>query len=198
MAELNDIWVADIASRYDELERIMLDAFFQHVGSHRGMKYLHWNMRDINYGFAAIEHRYRALGGEPFTILDENKFDLARLLIQIYGVAYTGHPRLITILKKNNIQPRDFLSGASEAKAFEQQNFVALHQSTLRKVDVLANIAGRVHDRSLVTDTSWWKMHGGKLRIIGKFAAESKIFQVVAGTSSIIALALAVYWNYRV
>jgi hypothetical protein len=26
------------------------------AGSHKGMKYIHWNMRDINYGFAAIEH----------------------------------------------------------------------------------------------------------------------------------------------
>jgi hypothetical protein len=32
------------------------------------MKYLHWNMRDINYGFAAIEHRHRVLDGSPVIV----------------------------------------------------------------------------------------------------------------------------------
>jgi hypothetical protein len=73
----------------------MLDAFYAHVRGHQGMKYLHWNMRDINYGFAAIEHRYRVLNGEPFVIPEDKKFDLSR------GVAYTSHPRLETLLAKN-------------------------------------------------------------------------------------------------
>ena len=171
VAEVDGIDLSGIAAQYDTLERKMLDAYFAHIGSHRGMKYLHWNMRDINYGFAAIEHRYRVLGGQPFVILDDNKFDLARLLIDIYGVGYTGHPRLTTILDKNRVEPRDFLNGASEAQAFEQQNYVGLHQSTLRKVDVLANIAGRAYDRSLKTNTTWWEVHGGTLRTFINFAA---------------------------
>ena len=170
----------------------MLDAFFEHIGGHRGMKYLHWNMRDINYGFAAIEHRYRVLGGNPaFIIQDENKFDLARLLIDIYGVGYTEHPRLTTLLDKNKIQPRDFLKGASEAEAFEQGNFVGLHQSTLRKVDMIANLAGRARDRSLKTNTTWWEMHGGRFRTFINFAAENRTFQFFAGSASIVGLAVA-------
>ena len=43
----------------DVVEYTLLTAFFGHLGSHRGMKYLHWNMRDVNYGFQAIEHRFR-------------------------------------------------------------------------------------------------------------------------------------------
>ena len=192
VAELDGIELAGITAHYDDLERKMLDDFFGHIGSHRGMKYLHWNMRDINYGFAAIEHRYRVLGGNPtFVIPHENKFDLARLLIDIYGEAYTGHPRLTTLLDKNKIQPRDFINGASEAEAFEQGNFVGLHQSTLRKVDMIANVAGRARDRSLITSTTWWQMHGGRLRTFINFAAENRAFQFVAGTASIIGLAVA-------
>jgi len=132
------------------------------------------------------------LGGKPaFIIPDENKFDLARLLIDIYGTGYTGHPRLTTLLEKNKIQPRDFLNGASEAEAFEQGNFVGLHQSTLRKVDIIANLAGRAQDRSLKTNTTWWKMHGGRFRTFVNFAAESRTFQLVAGTASIIGLVIA-------
>lgn len=192
VAELDGIDLADITAHYDALEKKMLDAFFAHIGGHRGMKYLHWNMRDINYGFAAIEHRYRVLGGIPtFIIPDDNKFDLARLLIDIYGVGYTGHPRLTTLLDKNKIQPRDFLNGASEAEAFEQGNFVGLHQSTLRKVDMIANLAGRARDRSLKTNTTWWEMHGGRLRTFINFAAESRTFQLFAGSASIVGLAIA-------
>lgn len=192
VAELDGIDLTGITEHYDPLERKMLDAFFAHVGGHRGMKYLHWNMRDINYGFAAIEHRYRVLGGNPaFIIPDENKFDLARLLIDIYGVGYTGHPRLTTLLEKNKIQPRDFLNGASEAEAFEQGNYVGLHQSTLRKVDMIANLAGRAQDRSLKTNTSWWQMHGGKFRTFINFCAENRSFQLIAGTASIIGLLIA-------
>lgn len=192
VAELGGIDLAGITAHYDVLELKMLDAFFAHVGGHRGMKYLHWNMRDINYGFAAIEHRYSVLGGEPvFIIPDENKFDLARLLIDIYGVGYTGHPRLTTLLDKNNIQPRDFLNGASEAKAFEQGNFVGLHQSTLRKVDMIANLAGRARDRSLKTNTTWWEMHGGRLRTFVNFATENRTFQFITGTAGIIGLVVS-------
>jgi hypothetical protein len=191
VAELDGIDLAGITEHYDTLELKMLDAFFEHIGGHRGMKYLHWNMRDINYGFAAIEYRYRVLGGKPsFIISDENKFDLARLLIDIYGVGYTGHPRLTTILDKNKIQPRDFLNGASEAEAFELGNFVGLHQSTLRKVDMIANLAGRARGRSLKTNTTWWEMHGGRLRTFVNFAAENRAFQLIVGIASIISLVL--------
>lgn len=191
VAELEGVDLAGIAEHYDSLELRMLNAFFQHVGNHRGVKYLHWNMRDINYGFAAIEHRHRVLSGQPYVIPDENKYDLARLLIDIYGVGYTGHPRLTTLLEKNNIQPRDFLNGASEAEAFEAGNFVGLHQSTLRKVDVLANIAGRVANGSLKTNTTWWEMHGGRFRTLVSFAAENRAFQLIAGIASIVGLLMA-------
>jgi hypothetical protein len=108
VAERQHVTFDRIEAEYDALERQMLDEFFKHIGSHRGMKYVHWNMRDINYGFAAMEHRYRVLGGEPFLVEDQNKLDLSRLLIDIYGVGYIGHPRLETLLHKNSILPRDF------------------------------------------------------------------------------------------
>lgn len=95
------------------------------------------------------------------------------------------------MLEKNSIQPRDFLNGASEAEAFERGNYVGLHQSTLRKVDVIANLAGRVRDRSLKTNTTWWEMHGGRFRTFINFAAENKTFQLVAGAASIIGLVIA-------
>jgi hypothetical protein len=71
----------------------MLDEFSNHLKSFQGT-------RDINYGFAAIEHRHKVLEGEPYILPDERKIDLSRLLIDIYGVCYIGHPRLEKFDKK--------------------------------------------------------------------------------------------------
>lgn len=197
VAERERIPFAEIDQHYDALERRMLDLFFQHIGSHRNAKYLHWNMRDINYGFAAIEHRFRVLGGDPFIIPDDKKFDLARMLISIYGVGYIGHPRLDNLIKKNNIRPLDFLVGAAEAQAFDERNFVGLHQSTLRKVDIIANIAGRVKDKSLKTNTTWWEMHGGSVRLLVDFLASLKFPQLLATIGGVVGLIYsAIEWAW--
>jgi hypothetical protein len=196
MAERSGVPFAEIDTHFDKLERLMLDAFFAHIGGHRGMQYLHWNMRDINYGFAAIEHRYRVLNGEPVVVDDDKKIDLARVLVDIYGVGYVEHPRLEKLLLKNQIRPLDFLSGPEEAAAFENRNFVALHQSTLRKVDVIANIATRAFDRDLKTNTTWWEMNGGRIRSFLRWMSENRIFQLLAGLSSIIGVVIAI-WALR-
>ncbi|MBN9509766.1 MAG: hypothetical protein J0I21_11730 [Alphaproteobacteria bacterium] len=193
VAEERGIPFDQIEAHYDDLERKMLDAFYQHVGSHKGMKYVHWNMRDINYGFAAIEHRHRVLKGAPVIVEDDKKTDLARLLIDIYGVGYIGHPRLENLLARNSIKPRDFLTGPQEAEAFERRNFVGLHQSTLRKVDVIANLAERAHSRQLRTNTTWWEMHGGRLRAVTKWTVENKTVAFLASLATFIGLGIAIY-----
>lgn len=71
----------------------MLKEFFTLAKSHKAFNWIHWNMRDIYLGFEAIENRYTILGGKPTTIEDSNKFDLARILVDIYGLNYAGHPR---------------------------------------------------------------------------------------------------------
>src|ERR1700747_50999 len=42
MAEAKEIPFRNIQAHYDALEREMLDKFYEHVGGHRGMKYIHW------------------------------------------------------------------------------------------------------------------------------------------------------------
>lgn len=187
VAEESGIKFDDIDKKYDELERRMLDAYYAHIGSHRGMKYLHWNMRDMNFGFSAIDHRYRVLGGvPPFLIEDNKKFDLSRILIDIYGVGYIGHPRLEKLLEKNAITARDFMTGKQEADAFENRNYVGLHQSTLRKVDVFANIAERAYNKQLKTNTSWLEMHGGRVRTFWNWVIDHKGLSFMIGLAGLI------------
>ena len=125
IAELQGIAFDQIEAHYNDLEKDMLSTFFDHLAGHKGMKYLHWHMRDVNYGFQAIEHRFAILGGEPHVVEDSRKFDLPRLLSDIYGVSYIGHPRMSMLLNKNHISARDFLTGAHEASAFEEREFAA-------------------------------------------------------------------------
>ena len=179
VAEVKGVHLSNISEHYDCLEREMLQDFYRHLRNYQQMQYLHWNMRDSNYGFQAIEHRFRVLGGtddELYIVDDKNKTDLARLIVDIYGLSYIGHPRLETLLKKNYISRRDFLTGAEEANAFENKEFVALHRSTLRKVDVVANIAGRARDGNLKTNTSWWEMHGGRIEWVFNWFIEYPIW----------------------
>ena len=82
------------------------------TAKHSNFFWIHWNMRDINYGFKAIEHRYSVLGGIPYNIPDEKKIDLARQLINCYGVGYAGHPRMEKLLEQNDIKAKDYLNGS--------------------------------------------------------------------------------------
>lgn len=75
------------------------------------------------------------------------------MFVSLYGVDYIGHPRFENLMLKNSITAREFLNGKEGAAAFESKEFVRLHQSTLRKVDVLANLAGRAHTSDLKTST---------------------------------------------
>lgn len=69
----------------------MLGDFYKFVKTHLSYNWIHWNMRDINYGFQAIDHRFSVLGGKPISIPDSQKFDLARKLVDIYA-DYADHP----------------------------------------------------------------------------------------------------------
>jgi len=175
VAEREGLSGADLENSYDQLERLMLDEFYAHIAGVGEVIYLHWNMRDANYGFAAIEHRYRVLGGVPIDIDDGRKVDLSRLLIDVYGNSYMRHRRLESLLDVNGISRLQFLTGKEEAEAFHAHDYVKLHQSTLRKVDVLADIAERTDRRILRTYASWWILHGGSVRSAMNWVAENSV-----------------------
>ena len=195
IAELKRVPFNKIEDEYDCLEKEMLQQFYNHLKKFQQAQYLHWNMRDANYGFQAIEHRFRVLGGtdtEFHLVDDKSKTDLARLIIDIYGTAYIGHPRLEKLIERNKISPLDFMPGEKEAEAFDKKDFVALHQSTLRKVDIIANIAVRAKDRSLKTNVTWWKMHGGRVASACNWVAEHPMWVIGTGLATIIGVVIAV------
>jgi DNA mismatch repair ATPase MutS len=158
-AEIKRISPSDININYDACEKEMLESFYSFVNKNINSTWIHWNMRDSNYGFEAIAHRYRVLGGDPIQIESVNLVDLASLLIDIYTTKYVEHPRLAKLIEMNKITAINFLNGASEAKAFDDGEYVKLHQSTLRKVDIFSNILGKIEDGSLRVNSDCFNLY---------------------------------------
>ena len=179
MAEKSHTSIANIEKLYDNMEKAMLEEFFEYAKEHKEYFWIHWNMRDINYGFKAIEHRFSVLGGKPYKILDSNKIDLARQLINCYGAGYAEHPRLEKLLEQNGIKAKDFLSGQKEAEAFENHEYVKLHMSTLRKVDVFANIINRAINGKLKVKSSWKDIYGISSQGIYNYLIGKWWFQII-------------------
>jgi hypothetical protein len=103
----------------------------------------------------------------------------------LYGVGYIGHPRLQRLIEKNRITNKDFLSGADEARAFMDKEYVKLHLSTLRKVDILASIAERADNGSLKTNSTWKDVYGSYPEAIGEALKEHWVISITAFVSAI-------------
>ncbi len=188
IAELTRISSEKIVDNYNNLEYQMLDEFFQFLTRHERCTWVHWNMRDINYGFQAIEHRYRVLGGEPIRLPEERKFDLARTLKNIYGSNYIEDPKLGSLTRKNRISDIGYLSGKDEAAAFEAREFVKLHQSTLRKVNVIASILERTLQGNLKTNTKWYQIYGLHPKALLEIITEHWIWSLVVVIATVLSI----------
>lgn len=187
---------ADIEPSYNEYEKLMLDDFFDFLRKNTERTFLHWNMRDKNYGFRAIEHRYKVLGGTPYIVPDDRKVDLARLMIDLYGVAYTSNPRIESLMVSNKIKALDFMNGAQEAEAFNQGKYVDLHRSTLRKVDIFCNFSQRAFDKSLKTNSGWKEQHGLSWRTFLYLAKKHWLFTTIVTIGTIGSAFAATYRGY--
>jgi len=137
---------------YDELEKKMLDDFYKFAERHKDFKWVHWNMRDSNYGFDAIANRFRILGGKAFEIDEDRKYDFPRILGKIYTYGYEKNKpdgRLLNLATRNNISTIDALKGIDESTAFDNKEYLKLHKSTLRKVDLIDSLIDRTDKNEL-------------------------------------------------
>lgn len=164
VAEIKSIAFENIEVNYDSLEKEMLQNYFDFLNSHQTCKWIHWNMRNSNYGFKAIEHRFKVLGGVPVYLDDTNKIDLAKLFNEIYGDKYISHPKMENIIRKNEISMKDFMTGEEEARAFKNKEFVKLHQSTLRKVYAFSFLYDLALNKKLKSNSKWIDQYGFSLQ----------------------------------
>lgn len=170
-AEILGIEPSDITKQYDDIEFHMLKDFADFLQKHMDKNWVHWNMRDGNYGFQAIEHRYRILQNKfksnrkanvqmPI-INDSNKYNLSDLFIDKYGAGYAPNPRIPSLMSLNKLNPKGFLSGADEAAAFENGNFHMLLMSTLSKVKLFSIFLEKAIDNDLKTQSKKSDVYDG-------------------------------------
>jgi len=157
--DFNNLTIID----YDDLEKKMLDEFYEFAKRHKDFKWIHWNMRDSNYGFEAIANRYRILGGQAFEIDQDRKYDFPRVLGKIYTSGYEkNNPdgRLLNLANRNNITVIDALKGVDESAAFDNKEYLKLHKSTLRKVDIIDSIIDRADKNELKVSSKLKHIYG--------------------------------------
>lgn len=178
----------ELEEHYDKYEKEMLKEFYNFVDKHLNFKWLHWNMRDVNYGFQAIEHRFQVVGGKSKKTPEINLFDLSRILVDVYEPKYSPHPRFEKLIDTNNITRKDFLTGKDEATAFENREYVKLHQSTLRKVDILSSIANRAWKQDLKTSAKWKDMYGSNIVAFVEIVTDHWLYKVLGFTGIVATL----------
>ena len=144
----------NVRERFDEVERALLEGFYAFIRDRRDKYWVHWNMRNLTYGFEHLEHRYRVLGGTNASVIPvERRLNLNDLLSDRYGGGYAAHPKLKSLMELNGGIHRHFLSGEEEVQAFQNNEFIRMHNSTLCKVGFLCSVirkfvAGKLHTAS--------------------------------------------------
>lgn len=149
----------DIQAQYDQLERQMLTEYYEFVKTHVGYTWLHWNMRDTGFGFPALDHRFQSLvkQAEPVQIPDAQKVNLPDILRAVYGRGFAADPQMQDLMTLNGMTYPDFLTGRQEAEAFSERRYVAMHASTMRKVQMFRNFTYLAWEGRLRTRGGRWQ-----------------------------------------
>jgi hypothetical protein len=142
----------EVQQRFDEVELKLLRDFYSFVRDRRDKYWVHWNMRNLAYGFEHLEHRYRVLGGNDAPVIPvERRLNLNDLLADRFGGGYAPHPKLKSLMELNGGIHRHFLTGAEEVQAFQNNEFIRMHNSTLAKVGFFYSVIRKLISGKLRT-----------------------------------------------
>jgi hypothetical protein len=151
------------AQDLDRAEKAVLDAFYDFV-AHKlnGTYWLHWNMRNATFGFPALENRHRLLGGQPLSVPDAQRLDLAARMIDLYGDGYADiENRLRSLAARNGLAMKHLIDGADQAAALRRRDFATVDRSLLNKVDLMYAIATKANEGTLKTHAGMFDGLGG-------------------------------------
>lgn len=178
---------SEVISKFDDVERALLQKFFSFVRDRRGAFWIHWNMRNATYGFEHLEHRYIVLGMKDASVVPvEQRINLNDMLSDRYGSEYATHPKLPSLMEMNGGRHRDFLSGDEEVKAFKADEFMKMHKSTLCKVGFFHQVT-----RKLITGRLRTNSRGVGARI--DRALESRVSKSVSLCGTLFGIVLGAW-----
>ncbi|MBT6120423.1 hypothetical protein HOH45_03040 [bacterium] len=158
VAEVKKIDKNDILKKYDELEMIMLEKFFDFVSNNSQVNWVHWNMSNIIFGFETLIHRHEVLSGKIApSIPDSKKHNLSLIVQSKYGKNCVDSPKMKNLMFLNDEIPRGFLEGKDEVIAFKEQRYGDLHKSTTAKVYWFKDIYNKLKNGKVIVKNSNWK-----------------------------------------
>lgn len=179
-----------IKDNYDLIEKALLQRFYAFLRDRREKHWVHWNMRNLTFGFEHLEHRYRSLcKSEPPSVPVEVRLNLNDILIERYGLDYAPGPRMKNLMLLNGeLDPR-FLEGEKEAEAFLNKEFIRMNSSTICKVEFFRHVIGLTIKGKLRTAGKSLMMRID--RLLESRAARMAAF--IAAIAGIISLPIAAY-----
>ena len=196
VAEEMGILREDVQENFDQVEEKLLRDFYGFVRDRRDKFWVHWNMRNLTYGFEHLEHRYRILGGTDAAVIPvERRINLNDMLARKYGANFAAHPKMKNLMEINGGVHRHFLSGEEELQAFGNNEFIRMHNSTLCKLGFFSHAIRKALTGKLKT-----KSRGFGVLVDRMF--ESRTAKFFGFASSLFAVAAVVWslgsWGFRV
>jgi len=151
-----------IQDSYRELEMRMLKSYNDFVKRHNQCLWVHWDMKNIHFGFEAIKHRYEKIFenlSDYSEIASSNKQNVRLALEGMYGEKFASGPdKMKSLIALNNggINEPNYLSQELESSEFESKNFKGVIDSVDCKVEFLKKAVKKLVDRKLSVQTKNW------------------------------------------
>jgi len=168
-AEAGSFSVVDTPEGTDpsDAELQVLKRYFAFLERNGGAAFVHWNMSKPDYGFSALEARYKFLTADdaPYQVPRDRTYDLDDLITYEYGSDYAPHPRLISVAVLNGLRRHHALAGKDEADRFEAGDHGSIRRSIDEKARWIAVLGESFLAGSLKTVRSVGRLSyaGGKL-----------------------------------
>ena len=86
----------------------------------------------------------------------------------------------------NNVATKDAMEGVKEAEAFKGKNYKALHMSTLRKLDMLANFFDRAHANTLKNNGTFREKYGFHWSVVPELIKAHPLYSFIIVTAAIL------------
>jgi hypothetical protein len=142
-----------LTDRKENGEEYVLRSFYEFIGNHSDVHFLHWNMNRADYGLGALANRYVFLLGPdaPARIADARQHDLDDLIGHVHGRAFASHPKLRSLGLLNGFLFHEHLTGKEEAILFDEGKHGEIKRSCEEKVRLIAFLAERFLRGDLTT-----------------------------------------------
>jgi len=145
-----------IHDSYRDLELRILKLYNGFVRRHLDCYWIHWDMKNIHFGFEAIKHRYEKIFedlSEYCEIPSNKKKNLRKIIEGMYGESFVSGAdtmKSLMLCNSKNIENSIYLSTDNESSQFESKNFSSVIKSVDLKVDFIRKVTNKLLQKKLL------------------------------------------------